>query len=309
MNYRFGIFSLFSCVLVIFFAALQIAGAAEDKVHIVAKGETVYSISRIYKVNQDELMKYNGISDPGKLREGQRLRIPQAPGAASPAVTTPATTTPAAATPAAKTPAADAPQTAYTAYKVSKNDTLFSLAKTYGISVAKLKEINGLSSDVIKAGQTIKVPAPAGAVTAAPPPAAAAKPEPVSDPRKTSAQKVDASLRWPVMPREIAYMTGKLYGIVALGERTEPVKSLTQGTVVSAGPYRGFGKVAIVEVSGGYLYVYGGCESLSVKKGDRIGPGMELGKLGIDAVSGKPQLFFMVYKNNIPIDPAKAPRA
>jgi septal ring factor EnvC (AmiA/AmiB activator) len=104
-------------------------------------------------------------------------------------------------------------------------------------------------------------------------------------------------------------MTGKLYGVMLTGARSEPVKSLTEGTVVSAGPYRGFGRVAIVQVTGGYLYVYGGCESLSVKEGDRIGPGAELGKLGVDAVSQKPQLFFLVYKSNNPIDPAKAPRA
>jgi septal ring factor EnvC (AmiA/AmiB activator) len=104
-------------------------------------------------------------------------------------------------------------------------------------------------------------------------------------------------------------MTGKLSGVVLLGERSEPVKSLTQGTVVSAGPYRGFGRVAIIQVTGGYLYVYGGCESLSVKEGDRVVPGTELGRLGIDGVSEKPQLFFLVYRNNSPIDPAKAPRA
>jgi septal ring factor EnvC (AmiA/AmiB activator) len=129
------------------------------------------------------------------------------------------------------------------------------------------------------------------------------------DVRQTASKSVDVSLRWPVKPKELAYMTGKLYGVVLEGERTEPVKSLTQGTVISAGPYRGFGGVAIVQVTGGYLYVYGGCESLSVKEGDRIGPGTELGKLGIDAVSSKPQLFFLVYRNNAPIDPAKAPRA
>jgi septal ring factor EnvC (AmiA/AmiB activator) len=104
-------------------------------------------------------------------------------------------------------------------------------------------------------------------------------------------------------------MTGKLYGVALLGERSEAVRSLTQGTVVSAGPYRGFGKVAIVQVAGGYLYVYGGCETLSVKEGDRVAPGTELGKLGIDGVSSSPQLFFLVYRSNSPIDPAKAPRA
>ena len=50
-------------------------------------------------------------------------------------------------------------------------------------------------------------------------------------------------------------------------------------------------------------------ETLSVKEGDKVGPGSEIGKLGIDAVSNKPQLFFMVYLSNTPVDPAKAPRA
>jgi septal ring factor EnvC (AmiA/AmiB activator) len=121
--------------------------------------------------------------------------------------------------------------------------------------------------------------------------------------------EVDRSLRWPVSPKEVAYMDGKLPGVMVTGERTEPVRSLTQGTVLSAGPYRGFGRVAIVQVAGGYLYVYGGCESLSVKEGDRVSPGTEIGRLGIDAVSGKPQLFFLVFLKDSPIDPSKAPRA
>ena len=94
-----------------------------------------------------------------------------------------------------------------------------------------------------------------------------------------------------------------------MGERNETVRSLTQGTVVSAGPYRGFGRVVIIQRNGGYLYVYGGCESLAVKEGDRVSSGMELGKLGTDVQSGKPQLFFMVYQNSVAIDPAKAPRS
>jgi hypothetical protein len=36
---------------------------------------------------------------------------------------------------------------------------------------------------------------------------------------------------------------------------------------------------------------------------------MEMGRLGIDPITGKPQLFFRVYLNNSPIDPARAPRA
>jgi septal ring factor EnvC (AmiA/AmiB activator) len=109
--------------------------------------------------------------------------------------------------------------------------------------------------------------------------------------------------------REMAYMTGKLNGVVLTGERYEPVKSLTQGVVISAGPYRGFGKIALVQATGGYLYMYGGCESLSVREGDRVTPGTELGRLGMDVLSEKPQLFFLVYRNSVSLDPAIAPRA
>ncbi|MDR1252955.1 MAG: M23 family metallopeptidase [Treponema sp.] len=268
---------------------LPVRLAAEDMVHVVAKGETLYSISRVYRVSPDELMRYNNIADAAKLQAGRRLKIPPtvSPGPAAGSVATTGSGVSEKARAGGTTSTA---QAAYTEYRVVKDDTLFSIARTHGITVQALRDLNRFSANyVLKEGERIKVPALA-----------------VS---QTGSKTADTSLRWPVNPKDISYMTGKLYGVVVRGERSEPVRSLTQGTVVSAGPYRGFGRVAIVQVSGGYLYVYGGCESLSVKEGDRIGPGTELGKLGMDAVSEKPQLFFMVYRSNTPIDPAKAPRA
>ena len=278
-------------------AAILFSGtlAAEDLVHVVARGETVYGISRSYQVSPEELMRFNNITDASKLQVGKRLIIP--PSAFSDSRT--------ATTVSASTTARASGSQSFTEYRVVRNDTLYGIARAHGITLQTLLDINGFSQNhVIKAGDRIKIPVTettrSAQIVAAP-----ALPEA----RQTSARAVDSSLRWPITPREIAYMTGKLYGVVVQGDRFESVKSLTQGTVMSAGPYRGFGRVVIVEVSGGYLYVYGGCESLSVKKGDRVGPGEELGKLGIDAISQKPQLFFMVYRGNTPIDPAKAPRA
>jgi septal ring factor EnvC (AmiA/AmiB activator) len=103
-------------------------------------------------------------------------------------------------------------------------------------------------------------------------------------------------------------MTGKLPGVLVTGVKSESIRSLTGGTVIAAGPYRGYGNIAIVEAEGGYLYLYGACETLSVKQGDRIGAGTELGKLGIYPASGKPDLVFLVYRNDSPVDPARAPR-
>jgi septal ring factor EnvC (AmiA/AmiB activator) len=67
--------------------------------------------------------------------------------------------------------------------------------------------------------------------------------------------------------------------------------------------------MAIVQAPNGYIYVYGGHESLTVREGDRVAPGTEMGRLGIDPITQRPQLFFRVYLNNIPVDPARAPRA
>jgi murein DD-endopeptidase MepM/ murein hydrolase activator NlpD len=152
---------------------------------------------------------------------------------------------------------------------------------------------------MIKADDIIKVPAQ-GVVTAQ------------NTPSANSSVPVLAStgiyaLSWPVSPKDISYMTGQM-GVVIEGEYAESVRSLTAGKVISAGPWRKFGRVVIVEVVGGYFYMYGGCDSLSVSVGDRVSPGTEVGRLGINTVSEKPQAFLMVFKNEIPVDPALAPR-
>jgi murein DD-endopeptidase MepM/ murein hydrolase activator NlpD len=294
MNHRHGIFPLFLLVLSFFFTALPVTLNAEDVVHVVKKGETVYSLSRTYRTSPEELMKYNNIADASKLQTGFRLRIPRNAGTGG--------------------NAGSSPVESFIEYQVVKNDTLYSLARKNNISQDALRRANNFSENyVLKEGERIRIPRPRQqTVTQNSAPSASVPSGGRTGPagaRPAVPKGVDSSIRWPVVPRESAYMTGKLYGVMLTGARSEPVKSLTEGMVVSAGPYRGFGRVAIVQVTGGYLYVYGGCESLSVKEGDRIGPGAELGKLGIDAVSQKPQLFFLVYKSNNPIDPAKAPRA
>jgi hypothetical protein len=43
-------------------------------------------------------------------------------------------------------------------YTVTKGDTLSAIARKKGISVAKIKAANGLSSDLIRPGQALKIP-------------------------------------------------------------------------------------------------------------------------------------------------------
>jgi len=261
---------------------------AADLIHVVAKGETVYSISRLYKIGQDELMRYNGIADASKLQLGMKLAIP---GAGSPSANSGSVNnTP----PNTLSPVPSVPL-AYTEYTVSKNDTLYSIARHFGVTLQTLRDINGFSKNhVLKAGEKIKIPGSAAKTPPKPPPPPPPKP-------------LDPSIRWPIAAQEILYMKNNA-GVLVTGRESESIKSLTRGIVVHASPWRGYGNVAIVETDGGYQYIYGSCESLSVKKGDSIEAGTELGKLGIYPASGKPDLVFIVSHNGSPVDPAKAPR-
>jgi len=282
MKIRVGVFSVLFGMTVLLVPTGELYG--EERVHVVQRGETFFSIARSQGMRPEELMRYNGVTDPTRLQAGQRLRIPGAAPVDS-----------------------SAPQAVI--HHVVRGDTFFSIARRFSVSVEALRRANSLPDDyVLREGDMLRLP-PEARPPASPAASslAAAQPAPVSGETRVSGI-VDPSVRWPIAAREIRYMTGKLSGVVITGTWAEPVRSLTRGTVLSAGPYRGFGMVVIVQVEGGYLFVYGGCETLSVREGDLVGPGTELGRLGIDAATNQPKLFFMVYRGNVPVDPARAPR-
>ena len=47
----------------------------EIPVHVVARGETLYKIAWQHRVDQRDLVLWNGLADPDELRIGQRLRL------------------------------------------------------------------------------------------------------------------------------------------------------------------------------------------------------------------------------------------
>lgn len=53
-----------------------VPAGATGKTHTVKAGESVWRISKQYNLTEKELMSLNGISDPGKLRAGQVLKLP-----------------------------------------------------------------------------------------------------------------------------------------------------------------------------------------------------------------------------------------
>jgi murein DD-endopeptidase MepM/ murein hydrolase activator NlpD len=277
--------------------------ANEEIIHVVKNGDTIYGLARDYGVKVEEILFLNGIDDARKIQSGQRIRIPGTPVMVPPI-----------------NPDPNAPSVSL--HWVQKGETLFGIARQYNIPIQEIRSVNNFTNAyVLKAGDVIKIPVTsqivaeiAPALNTPPLPAAseiidsAAARTTVPPSSPSSIRTVNPNLVWPIRPEQAAYMTGKLSGVALVGQHGEGIHCIYPGTVLSAGPYRGFGRVVIVKSAEGYLYVYGGCETLLVKAGDYVTTGMELGRLGIDSVSGQPALFFMVYLNNNAVDPALAPR-
>ena len=99
----------------------------ESDEYAVQKGDTLYSIARKFNTTVDNLKSLNNITTDS-LAIGQILKIP---GEENIKVNT---------------------------YTVKKGDNLYSIARTYGTTVDKLKDINNLTSNNLSIGQVLKLP-------------------------------------------------------------------------------------------------------------------------------------------------------
>lgn len=133
-------------------------------VHTVKKGEKLTAIAKKYKVDVDDIMDWNGL-ETVVVRRGQKLDIyidKPAPKTASVTENTETvveeTVTPTPKKETAKpkkTPAKKKETDGIVRYKVRNGDTLWSIAKKHGVTVAQIKKLNNLRGDAIRIGQTL----------------------------------------------------------------------------------------------------------------------------------------------------------
>jgi lipoprotein NlpD len=270
------------CLLAAFVIVLPSA-TAQTLRHEVADGETLYGIARSYQVSVERLIEANGIGAPELLLPGTVLTIPSQ-------------------------------------HLVLKGDTLFSIARAYNTTVDELRRLNGLSGSTIVVGQTLTVPVRSGTTVAATPSAgdqdSPAEPAPSTD-RVTDAIPVAAAVEeplsyaeggaWPVAGTR-RRLEGKFPGVMITADRGTPVSSVSGGRVVYSGPHSSFGNVVFVQSRQGYIYVYGGQETVAVQVGDQIAAGNSLGTVGVSPTEGSPALYFSVWRNDTFVDPEQAPR-
>lgn len=281
--------SFFCSFKYILFLLFIIIFSSQTVSHQVQKGETLYSISRKYGISVGELCSANNISTSSVIKTGQNLKIP---------------------TKNLSEKSTNEKIEKTDTYIVKKGDTLYGIAKRFGVSVETLTIMNKMSgSKTIKVGQTLIVPLATSDNSQV-----IANVSDIEDLQLTDSRtydknkKGDKTLLWPVSAKEIQYVEGKVSGVSITTNLNENVNIVREGTVMFCGLYRGFGNVVFVQSKSGYMYVYTNLDKINVSKGDSVKLNEKIGTVAIDIRTNKPQLLFMVFKNGNPIDPAKAPR-
>ena len=114
--------------------------------HVVANGETLSQLVNRYGVSMTLITGTNGIANQNMIRAGQTLVIPvrgvsRADGGAETPAVAPASST-------------DRPA----AYQIRRGDTLIGIATRFALSINEIKAWNGMSSNLLIAGQSLRLP-------------------------------------------------------------------------------------------------------------------------------------------------------
>jgi murein DD-endopeptidase MepM/ murein hydrolase activator NlpD len=198
---------------------------------------------------------------------------------------------------------------------VAPGETLFRVAKAYGVSPEALAAENGIQDPrTLAVGQDLIIPDPESGAPAEPEPPAMPvnkeKERPASLVRGRGAStdpRLRGDLEWP--------LRGVLYtrfgrkgrdvhdGIDLAAPLGTPIRAARSGTVIYAGEQRGYGLIAIIEHANGLTTLYAHNRELKVKTGQRVSDGQVIATVGESGRTTGPHLHFEVRKEGVPVDP------
>jgi murein DD-endopeptidase MepM/ murein hydrolase activator NlpD len=206
---------------------------------------------------------------------------------------------------------------------VRPGEDLYGIAAAYGIDAYALATANGLAPPfTVAPGQSLALPPAETAVAAAPPtgdrpaaaPAGGGESEPTMHagpvPRATGEPSVaEEGFIWPVNGDVISDFGAKgdgLFndGINIAAARGTPVRAAESGVVAYAGnELRGFGNMLLIRHPDGWVTAYAHTEEMLVQKGERVGKGQVIARVGATGSVSRPQLHFELRKGKKAVDP------
>lgn len=242
------------------------------ELHVVQKGDTMYSIAFNYGFDYHELAELNGIKDPSVISIGQEIRL--FPGKQNTAT----------ASAAAEISAAE-PQ-----IKEQPKLVKYAYSETALAQIEKVQE----------------APRPRPVEVAKTPKPAATTPVVTTD---DTDDGEEAELEWsmPAQGKLIADFSesASRKGIDIAGKLGQPVFASAPGKVVYSGSgLRGYGKLVIIKHNKTYLSAYAHNDQVLVKEGQSVTRGQKIAAMG-KTDTDQVKLHFEVRRFGKPVDPAK----
>lgn len=254
---------------------------------IVAKGDTLYSLSRKYEIPVNDLAVMNKLSSPFTLAVGQKIKVPKLKEVKTVSVSdvkqVPVKSTTNKITPAKKT-VAQAPKTKEIKSVASAKTTTKTVVQP---KVATNKTTTNQTTNTKKISSNPKKQLP------------------------QIAARSGSKFSWPVRGRILSAYGAKNNGLfndginIAAGLGTA-VKAAENGVVAYAGnEVKGMGNLIIIQHADGWMTIYAHLDSMSVKRGSRVNVGGQIGRVGKTGKVDQPQLHFEIRKGTKAYNPTQ----
>lgn len=275
---------------------------AGDRIHVVERGDTLFSIAFRNQVDVKELVAWNQIDNPNLIRIGQRLRLNPPGGSTDPGHGGPIEAT----TPAGAWRDPDTGVVTAGVPDMPQGDALV-LSDTPADTAPASAPVAGVGSSTV-------IATPATTPTAPPPPPPAPPATPPAPAATTGARDTSAptnlsrsGFSWPARGQVLAgFVPGDATrsGLDIRGSEGDPIYASADGTVVYSGSgIPGFGELIVIRHANGLLTAYGHNRKRLVNEQDQVRRGQRIAELGRDP-RGRELLRFEVRQSGKPIDPA-----
>jgi len=189
-------------------------------------------------------------------------------------------------------------------HTVKKGETLYSIARRYGVRPSEIMRANDIvNPSYIAVGQTLVIP---GA-----PRAGAALPTRIAPEPDFTGIVSERNFIWPLRGRIIepydADGSGLDHrGITIAGNLGSKVVAAKSGVVTFVSDaLRGYGKTILIQHSDGYATFYAYLSKILVKQFDEVKQGQVIGEVGQTGRARSPQLYFRLLRREQPVNPVQ----
>lgn len=265
-------------VLAIAFVGLSIASAPQGEAlaaahssaqtYEVRPGDSLWSIARSLGVDVEALVAANGLKDADKIQAGQKLVIPGASALAAPQPVV---------------------------HKVGKGESLWSIARQYGVDLDALVAANGITNpDHVVVGQELVIPNGSEPV---------ARRQQVLVSRGRLQPVFAAPVRGPLTSRYGPRWGRQHEGIDIAVNTGTPVRASADGVVRFAGENGGYGLLVVIDHGFDVETRYAHNSRILVREGERVQAGDVIALSGNTGNSTGPHVHFEIRIRGEAVDP------